>query len=217
LRIAKSAVAPVLARPDIVHARPTASESAPSRRGDGHWTPVGPALSTTLERIALESNRGAIPGDNGERVDPLGQTKESVFRQPEHAPAANEVTFLALMRHATLTASARGWSGTGRAELAIFGVRRGQTLLLALAFVVAGCAAQFASQSEIDAAAKPWTEWVMPAMTRLDDGHSDPVSIAYGIEPVRSAEYAGLSQAMLKGHQTFEGLMAMQDRLSNME
>ncbi len=38
-----------------------------------------------LERIVIESNRGAIPGDHGERVDPLGQTKESVFSQPEHA------------------------------------------------------------------------------------------------------------------------------------
>ncbi len=37
------------------------------------------------ERIALDWNRGAIPGDNGERVYPLGQTKQSVFSQPEHA------------------------------------------------------------------------------------------------------------------------------------
>ncbi len=34
------------------------------------------------ERIALESNRGAIAEDHGERVYPLGQTKESVFSQP---------------------------------------------------------------------------------------------------------------------------------------
>ncbi len=43
--------------------------------------------SERLERIALESNRGAIPADNRERVNPLGQTKESVFSQPEHALA----------------------------------------------------------------------------------------------------------------------------------
>jgi len=37
--------------------------------------------SLALERIALDWNRGAIQ----ERVNPLGQTKESVFSQPEHA------------------------------------------------------------------------------------------------------------------------------------
>ncbi|MGH7077896.1 MAG: hypothetical protein ACREFU_07320, partial [Acetobacteraceae bacterium] len=42
-------------------------------------------FSELLERIALESNRVAIPGDHGERAKPLGQTKQSVFRQPEHA------------------------------------------------------------------------------------------------------------------------------------
>ncbi|MGH7161563.1 MAG: penicillin-binding transpeptidase domain-containing protein, partial [Acetobacteraceae bacterium] len=45
------------------------------------------AAPAALERIALESNRGATPGDHGERAKPLGQTKESVFSQPEHALA----------------------------------------------------------------------------------------------------------------------------------
>ncbi len=73
---------------------PPPAAPKPEPRSDGHETAAGasePTAAKPLERIELESNRGAIPGDRGERAKPLGQTKESVFSQPEHALAAPSV------------------------------------------------------------------------------------------------------------------------------
>ncbi|MGH7158926.1 MAG: hypothetical protein ACREFS_02455, partial [Acetobacteraceae bacterium] len=61
-----------------------------------------------LERIALDWNRGAIQ----ERVNPLGQTKESVFSQPEHALASNSrPTPRLLVAHQSLTILGQGKFG----------------------------------------------------------------------------------------------------------
>ncbi|MGH7058338.1 MAG: ribose-5-phosphate isomerase A, partial [Acetobacteraceae bacterium] len=46
-------------------------------------------------RIALESNRDAIPGDNGERITPLETTEESVFSHAANASGARAVLRLA--------------------------------------------------------------------------------------------------------------------------
>ncbi|MGH7078668.1 MAG: hypothetical protein ACREFU_11295 [Acetobacteraceae bacterium] len=65
-------------------------------------------LEVGLERIALDWNRGAIQ----ERVNPLGQTKESVFSQPEHALASNSrPTPRLLVAHQSLTILGQGKFG----------------------------------------------------------------------------------------------------------
>ena len=51
----------------------------------------------------------------------------------------------------------------------------------------------------------------MAAVMRVDDGHSDPVSIAYGVAPQCSAKYLAFSQEMMSGMWTEGGQAAMRN------
>jgi hypothetical protein len=46
-----------------------------------------------------------------------------------------------------------------------------------------------ATEAEKAAVEQPWTDCVARAINRLDDGKSDPVSIAYRIEPLCAVLY----------------------------
>jgi hypothetical protein len=56
---------------------------------------------------------------------------------------------------------------------------------LALVFsllAVTGCSHE-ALSATLTSAQKAWGDCVMAAVMRTDDGHSDPVSVAYGVSP----------------------------------
>jgi hypothetical protein len=67
-------------------------------------------------------------------------------------------------------------------------------VLLALA----GCS-QPATDAETAAVNKAFTDCVWTATTQLDDGKSDPVSVAYGIEAACAVQYEQVIQTALKG------------------
>jgi len=58
---------------------------------------------------------------------------------------------------------------------------------------------------------------VARAIARLDDGKSDPVSIAYGIEPSCAVLYEKFTETYLKDFHTFEGQMYMRRKLDGLE
>jgi hypothetical protein len=60
---------------------------------------------------------------------------------------------------------------------------------LALTLTLAGCA----TQTQMADARKVWADCVMNAVIQLDDGKSDPVSIAYGVSPMCAVQYERLS------------------------
>lgn len=77
-------------------------------------------------------------------------------------------------------------------------------LITMLVLVFAGCATPYATDSELKAVTQPWGDCVWNAISHLDDGKSDPVSISYGIEPVCAAQYEQIIQTALKGMATIE-------------
>lgn len=60
--------------------------------------------------------------------------------------------------------------------------------------------ASYSSDAEIAAARQPWLDCVRGAIERLDDGKSDPLSIAYGIAPTCAVPSAELNRVRLKGY-----------------
>jgi hypothetical protein len=62
--------------------------------------------------------------------------------------------------------------------------------------LLAGCAA---TQEEKKAALDTWSECIMRAVARLDDGKSDPASVAYGIAPQCAAMYQQFTETMVGG------------------
>src|SRR5258706_10218608 len=92
-------------------------------------------------------------------------------------------------------------------------------LLAAVVFVVTGCAGAtpYATDAEKATALHPWTDCVRTAIARLDDEKSDPVSIAYGIEPGCSVTYEKFGRTFLKGVRTPDGLAYGRARLNEME
>jgi TPR repeat protein len=74
-----------------------------------------------------------------------------------------------------------------------------RTLAIVLTLVLAGCASSPATKSELKAVMDPWSDCIWNAVARMDDGKSDPVSVAYGIEPSCAVLYEQVIQAELKG------------------
>jgi hypothetical protein len=85
-----------------------------------------------------------------------------------------------------------------------------RVLLVIVALTLTGCASRFASDSERDAAIQPWKDCVDHAVERLDDGKSDPLSIAYGVQPACSFESAQVEHMMDKGMTSVQTLMYAQ-------
>jgi hypothetical protein len=77
-------------------------------------------------------------------------------------------------------------------------------LIAVLMIVFAGCATEYATDAELKEVAGPWDDCVWNAVSRLDDSKLDPVSIAYGIEPICAAQYEHIIQTALKGMTSIE-------------
>lgn len=65
--------------------------------------------------------------------------------------------------------------------------------------LLTGCATQTASQQEVNSATAPWGDCIWKAVNRFDDGKSDPVSIAMGVEPMCENLYENAIQVATKG------------------
>lgn len=88
-------------------------------------------------------------------------------------------------------------------------------LIAVLALTLAGCT--YATDAEIKAADKPWSDCVLREVARLDDGKSDPLTIAYGVEPACASLYAALTQTMQKGMITENAQIYMQRNMRDNE
>ena len=78
-----------------------------------------------------------------------------------------------------------------------------------LLLLLAGCATHQAEQkANLDA----WSDCVMHAVARLDDGKSDPIGVANGIAPQCAALYQQFTEAMVSDNITERGQAAMRDR-----
>jgi hypothetical protein len=79
----------------------------------------------------------------------------------------------------------------------------GNAVKVVSALVLTGCA--YATRSELLASSNAWGDCVMHEVARVDDGKTDPMSIAYGIEPACANLYDAVIQTALKGMITDEG------------
>lgn len=68
-----------------------------------------------------------------------------------------------------------------------------------------------------DAAREAWGDCVLHAVQRLDDGRTDPVSIAAGVSPKCAVEYARLSEAMISENFTERGQANMRNLMRDGE
>jgi hypothetical protein len=73
-----------------------------------------------------------------------------------------------------------------------------RTGALAAALLFADCATYDSIKPELKAAQDAWGDCVMNAVIRLDDGKTDPASLAYGVGPQCAIEYQQLTDQMLR-------------------
>jgi hypothetical protein len=62
-----------------------------------------------------------------------------------------------------------------------------------------------------------WSDCIMHAIARLDDGKSDPTSVAYGLAPQCAALYQQFTEAMVRDNITERSQAAMRDRARSEE
>jgi len=72
-----------------------------------------------------------------------------------------------------------------------------RTPVVALAFVLAGCAHAL-TEAELAQARKPFADCVIREVARLDDGKSDPLSVANGIAPACALQYEELTRTLMQ-------------------
>jgi hypothetical protein len=89
-----------------------------------------------------------------------------------------------------------------------------RTLAVAVAIVLTGCATDAEIAAARQSAMDAWGDCVMREVARLDDGKSDPLSIAYGIAPACASLYQQVTQTMLIG-MTTENSQAYMRRLTS--
>lgn len=73
---------------------------------------------------------------------------------------------------------------------------RWKILSALIPLVAAGCAAGASQDQQIAVARQQWGDCVMDEVKRLDDGKTDPVSLAVGIAPRCKPQYLALTQVM---------------------
>jgi hypothetical protein len=89
-------------------------------------------------------------------------------------------------------------------------MRLGLGLVVAAFFLVECATAQPSTRSV--AAAKVWGDCVMATVIRMDDGRTDPVSMAYGISPQCAVAYNEWTEAMMAENWTPGGKDAARER-----
>lgn len=72
---------------------------------------------------------------------------------------------------------------------------------LASMILLAGCASEQTQRVALDS----WSECVKAAVARMDDGKTDPTSLAYGISPMCAAQYAAFTEQMVRSNITDNG------------
>ena len=75
--------------------------------------------------------------------------------------------------------------------------------LIFLGLWLVGCVT--ANEPELAAVRSAWGDCVATAVRRLDDGKSDPLSIAVGVSPQCAVQYEALTEMMLAPYTTEEG------------
>lgn len=87
---------------------------------------------------------------------------------------------------------------------------------LAIGFLLplAGC---ITNETNKDAARQAYSACTMAAVARLDDGRSDPASVAMGVAGACAGQYAMLSDTMQGDMITVRGQNAMRDQMQSNE
>lgn len=83
-----------------------------------------------------------------------------------------------------------------------------------LALSLAGCVADEAAQK---AARDAYSDCAMAAVARLDDGRSDPASVAMGVSAACAAQYAAVSNQVQSGFVTAAGRASARDTMQTNE
>ena len=95
-------------------------------------------------------------------------------------------------------------------------MRLGMKLVVA-AFFLGGCATGQRPSPSSAAAEKVWGDCVVAAVIRMDDGRTDPLSLAHGIAPQCAVAHNEWSEAMIKENSTPEGQDAARERVNSSE
>jgi hypothetical protein len=69
-----------------------------------------------------------------------------------------------------------------------------------------GCVQQGATDAEKHATLRAWVSCVQHAAEQFDDGRSDPVRIAFGIEPVCAGLYGQFTEAIVSSEKTEDAM-----------
>jgi len=93
-------------------------------------------------------------------------------------------------------------------------MRLGMKLVVA-AFFLGGCAQRPSPNSA--SAEKVWDDCVVAAVIRMDDGRTDPLSLAHGIAPQCAVAHNEWSEAMIKENSTPQGQDAARERVNSSE
>lgn len=82
--------------------------------------------------------------------------------------------------------------------------------LVPVLLLLAGCVS---TQEARDNATRAWTACIVDAVVRLDDGRTDPISMAAAIAPNCAAQYYALSQTMTGQFVTERGQANMRQEM----
>lgn len=88
--------------------------------------------------------------------------------------------------------------------------------LLILSACLTGCAAG-AATPEQDTALHAWSQCIWQQVSKLDDGRSDPISVAVGVQPVCAGLYQSYSSMVLTGVWTEHAHVAVTQHLRDEE
>lgn len=86
-------------------------------------------------------------------------------------------------------------------------------LALSLALPLAGCI----TAAESDAITKAYADCIWDVVVRMDDGKTDPVSLAYGIAPQCAVEYRRVTEVLLNRMITQSGQIAAEQTMKDQE
>jgi hypothetical protein len=85
-------------------------------------------------------------------------------------------------------------------------------LVLLLLLACNSCSSPVERQAALKSATDAYGDCVMHAVARLDDGKSDPMSIAYGIAPQCAGLYQAVTDSVTRGMITEAGIAATRER-----
>jgi hypothetical protein len=100
-------------------------------------------------------------------------------------------------------------AGRGISKMRVLGI-----VALGVASLLSGC---ITSAEQTKGLMDAWGDCVMATVIRMDDGKTDPVSLAYGIAPQCSEQYQRFSEAEVSGYITENGQRAQRQLLRDKE